>query len=608
MQANVAPVAAIRDAVDGAISEFRQDARLMLIELEGVARASLEAHRALVLEQRQALRGSGAPSARGGRHPVPHTTPPAPPHLHGQDGRRDRFWKSLAGLVDEIKCGADAEGWNSEEWQSPRPVDRPAPAEGREGTKDAMGNVVEAAVQHSVSPQASTKPDIDLSAGTSFSNTPSRRRGSKEDEDRIASIVDNIAGVSASTNHDNNAMFFFVKSGYFMHFMNFIILLNSISIAYGINQELRGKDEPVWLDYGEHVFLGLYSAEFLCHCLAYGRKVFREPWIVFDFVLIAIGAFSLWILIPVLQYGNVDMQTQGYLVDMQQLQVMRLLRLVRLGKAARLASRFETIGRMVGMLTGSVTTMVSALLLLFFVLFMLACAAAEFIGMSSALRQHPDTGSLIDEKFYDLPTVIMTLFQFATMDGLTEVYEPIIKVRPWLTAYFLVVLVVVSFLLMNLITATVVEEAITQASRDVEMRTIRMRRTLKRLRPVIEAVFKILDTSGEGHVCLNEIKTGIGSVKYKIRIPEELQGVLSDRLIDLFEFIDADGSGMLNMQEFVDGVMHVALMNVPVETTQIIQLLRSNREKMDQMEQRLQTLAGERLLADADASMGVIEA
>merc|ERR1711953_910975 len=100
--------------------------------------------------------------------------------------------------------------------------------------------------------------------------------------------------------------------------------------------------------------------------------------------------------------------------------------------------------------------------------------------------------------------------------------------------------------------------------------------------PVIENVLDELDSSGDGNVQICEIIGAVGRVG--VDLPNELRDILTpDKLVDLFDFLDLDGSGELSKIEFIDGVCHLALQNVPVETTQMLQLLRHQRRQIGQM-------------------------
>merc|ERR1712048_567472 len=64
-------------------------------------------------------------------------------------------------------------------------------------------------------------------------------------------------------------------------------------------------------------------------------------------------------------------------------------------------------------------------------------------------------------------------------------------------------------------------------------------------------------------------------------LPNELTNLLEpEKMLDLFELLDSDESGESSRDEFVDGVAHLALTTMPIETFQIIHLLRNERHHL----------------------------
>merc|ERR1719161_781909 len=81
-----------------------------------------------------------------------------------------------------------------------------------------------------------------------------------------------------------------------------------------------------------------------------------------------------------------------------------------------------------------------------------------------------DFKALVDEKFPDLFTIMLTLVAFVTCDSISAIYEPMIRVDWRLIFYFIPFILVVSIALMNLVTAVIVEAAIQQGKADREQK------------------------------------------------------------------------------------------------------------------------------------------
>merc|ERR1712217_924458 len=60
-------------------------------------------------------------------------------------------------------------------------------------------------------------------------------------------------------------------------------------------------------------------------------------------------------------------------------------------------------------------------------------------------------------------------------------------------------------------------------------------------------------------------------------MPPEMRKVLTtDKLSDLFEWMDVDEGGTLSKEEFTEGVCDLALLEVPLELLQILVILRKH--------------------------------
>lgn len=73
----------------------------------------------------------------------------------------------------------------------------------------------------------------------------------------------------------------------------------------------------------------------------------------------------------------------------------------------------------------------------------------------------------------------MTFIQFATLDDISEVYYPLIMEKPYLAAFFLPMVVFISIGLMNLVTATLVENAMKTAAMEAEEERLKLKKKIK---------------------------------------------------------------------------------------------------------------------------------
>jgi hypothetical protein len=172
------------------------------------------------------------------------------------------------------------------------------------------------------------------------------------------------------------------------------------------------------------------------------------------------------------------------------------------------------------------------------------------------------------------------------------VYKPIVE-RAWhLIFYFGFVWLVVTIKLMNLITAVIVDKAIAQGDVDRDLELAMKRKRWRLLEPRIREIFRELDQYHAGELSLSDFRTGLDRMKaaYKKSLPADLRKILdSDQLVELYEYLDVDGSGAIDEKEFTDGIFTLVLQSIPIETTQMLHLLRSNSDMLQRIQWKMPT-------------------
>merc|ERR1719454_1030616 len=136
----------------------------------------------------------------------------------------------------------------------------------------------------------------------------------------------------------------------------------------------------------------------------------------------------------------------------------------------------------------------------------------------------------------------MTLLQFATLDNMSLIYMPMVRKSWWLAFFFICIILVVSIVLMNLITAVVVNSALEQAMSDKEAMKAQENKRRKKLMRDLKRMFIRLDDDGSGQVSQDEMACMSEEDKHLLN---SVLGV-SDPL-EVFRQLDVDGSGLLEI-------------------------------------------------------------
>jgi len=223
--------------------------------------------------------------------------------------------------------------------------------------------------------------------------------------------------------------------------------------------------------------------------------------------------------------------------------VLRLLRLVR---AMRMVPYLDQAWKLVYGIVSSKKTILSMAVLLFIMLYMFACIGVEVITKDAELHDFPD----FDALFGTIPRMMLTLTQFVTMDSIASLYGPLIIRKPLLALYFLPIILLVSISVMNLVTAFLVEVALSQSEASRQDTAVQLRKQLQKKIPDFNSLFESLDVDGDGKIAFEELQHVDSS--YFTGILEYLH---MESMVELFDVFDADESGELTQDEFVEGLV-----------------------------------------------------
>eukprot|EP00928_Gymnodinium_smaydae_P022252 TRINITY_DN1874_c0_g1_i1.p1 TRINITY_DN1874_c0_g1~~TRINITY_DN1874_c0_g1_i1.p1 ORF type:complete len:563 (+),score=81.22 TRINITY_DN1874_c0_g1_i1:124-1689(+) len=357
---------------------------------------------------------------------------------------------------------------------------------------------------------------------------------------------------------------------YFDNFVGFAIAANAILIGIETELSLKGGD-LTWIHLIEQFFLAFYTCEAVLKLFGRGLGAFKENWFRFDFVCIVLGHVT-----NVLSVYK----TEGTTAWWEQVMLIRVFRLLRLLRAFRMMKLFRTMWTLVYGLFESMETIASTFGLLSVTLFMFACAGIDMITKDELLATHETTAEIVAFNFGDMGRTMLTLMQFVTCDSIASIYMPLVVLKPTLAVYFISALVFISISLMNLVTATLVEGALNTAQKMKMAEDKAVKLKMRRLLPTIVDVFRHVDVDGSGELTLEEME----HVHVK-HLPKEFKEKVSvENMKDMFDILDVDGTGKLSEMEFVEGLISIALMEVPLSTVQLLKQVKLTHDHVMRVE------------------------
>ena len=206
----------------------------------------------------------------------------------------------------------------------------------------------------------------------------------------------------------------------------------------------------------DHAILTVFVVEIASLLFARSWRFFKDPWSVFDFVVVGIA------LIP----------ASGPFAVLRSLRVLRVLRLI---------SKIPSIRKVVGALLGALPGMASVFALVMILFYVNAVIATKLFGQD------------FPELFGNLGMSFFTLFQVMTLEAWAGgVARPIIEVYPYAWIFFILFILTATFTVLNLFVAVIVNSLNAihgqeESSKGNDMQTMRnelelMRREVSELR------------------------------------------------------------------------------------------------------------------------------
>lgn len=401
----------------------------------------------------------------------------------------------------------------------------------------------------------------------------------------------------------------------------FIIISNGVVVGFQADPEYA--DWHGWLAV-ESAFAFFLIAEILLRMVVIQgcRQFFSGqewPWNFFDLLLAASGLADVCI-----QLAGADMPD---VFATSLLRFCRLIRLVRIVKVFRLKA-MKDLRLMVKGLVAGVKTLVLAFTLLFTVLYVISGFATMIIGSS---RKTIEMG--LQRYFLTIPDSMFTCFRCFTGECVNDSGQPIhamladafgpIFVFPYVASFMLVSLGIFNVILAVYVDITMKAAKENDLTVDQHHReSIRIARIARELLKKFAAAFRLfqdMNEEGSKKPKINISKSNgfmDADVLESIAITKELflmviqdrrvQGLMDELELppdraNLFEIIDADGSGTLQLSELVHGLLKIrgeisksdvvaGLLATKAVQEKVETVLQENAKNLDELKFELQGL------------------
>ncbi len=198
-----------------------------------------------------------------------------------------------------------------------------------------------------------------------------------------------------------------------------LIVINAITLGLETFPAAMSAAGPLLVAL-DHAVLAVFVAEIVLRLLAWGGRFFRDPWSIFDFIVVGIA------LLP----------ATGALSVLRTLRVLRVLRLI---------STVPRMRRVVSALLSAIPGMGAIIALMSLIFYVGAVVATKLFGSS------------FPEWFGTLGNSLYTLFQVMTLESWSMgIVRPILEVYPYAWLFFIPFILIATFTMLNLFIAVIV--------------------------------------------------------------------------------------------------------------------------------------------------------
>ena len=209
-----------------------------------------------------------------------------------------------------------------------------------------------------------------------------------------------------------------------------VIAVNAVVLGLEPSDAVMSVAGPLLLAI-DAACLAIFVAELAAKLIVYRTRFPRDPWNVFDFIIVGIA------LIP----------ATGSLSVLRALRILRVLRLI---------SAVPSMRRVVTALLRAIPGMGSIVALLSLVFYVFAVMATKLFGAS------------FPEWFGTVPASAYTLFQVMTLESWSMgIVRPVMEVYPFSWAFFLPFILITSFTVLNLFIGIIVDAMQSQHEEDM---------------------------------------------------------------------------------------------------------------------------------------------
>merc|ERR1712032_249873 len=250
--------------------------------------------------------------------------------------------------------------------------------------------------------------------------------------------------------------------------------------------------------------------------------------------------------------------------SMSTMRLIRTVRLVRVFRIIRVMRFFKDLRVMVGGIWSSLQSLIWAVILLLFMMYLFGVCVLQFASQEAVEKQKLG-GVLADEDFIalveyygSLARTVYTLY-LAISGGFdwNKAATPLLALSWPLGLMFSFYIAFAVLCVLNIITGVFVENATQMTSQDDDMVLMEELETRRTWFEEVKVLFEAADTDGSGQLNAEEFSAQLQDLRMQAWFRKIGVHVESHSAEGLFQLLDFDGDGVLDLDEFAIALQSV---------------------------------------------------
>lgn len=363
------------------------------------------------------------------------------------------------------------------------------------------------------------------------------------------------------------------------------------------NTSSPAKDRIFWIMV-ESIMIIIFAAEVLVRMYFERWRWLCSAWNWLDLVLVVLSIVETWVMNFIEDSGRLRM-----------LGLMRSVRMVRLARVFRLLRFFSPLFTTVMAFKEAVSGLLFICGIMVLGIYVCAIFITCVVGRSE-MRELELGGITGAERFGSVMSSMYSLFELITLEGWVEVARPIVEQQPAMAFFFVSFILMFTFGLLQMVVAVVVEKTLQSAKRSKIMSAEKVQSEVSEQLEKMRELFVECDTNQDETIDRNEFAAAMANTSSdgKLKACFEALGIPTDDALALFDVLDADVSGQLNMQEFLSGVARVLGASDPLwDHLATHALMMGLRKQFKELHHRIRNTAVKRPKAPAPLCFDVSE-